>query len=176
MSEWRPQMTLRTVQHHGRPDTSVDISETLPHDVARGQWRATTAARRLSPQVFSNTRIVNEGFSDGRGRSIALVDLSTQLTVAAIAFHIDRRRNVGIVLRAVALPLDEKWQDAGHLAVAVLLSYLHELSRRLKYGGAVAFEPPTRAAAVAAQTYYGFRRAPGPSGRRSSGPWLIRDG
>jgi hypothetical protein len=175
VTNWKPSISTSQQRRGGVTETVIKVDQVIPDESdGRARWRVTTGPLRLQPSVFDNTAIINTCFSGGRGRAIACIDVRTQLTIAAVAFHIDKRQAAGVQLRRIALPNDATRVDVAHGCVRILKEFLHHLSRELGFGGAVGYRPTSDADKRRAMILYGFRPASSPKGEKPSKIYLVQ--
>jgi len=170
----RQAIAVRTIRRRGVQTTTVSIDHVIPDSAGppRARWRVTSGPARLPGSEFESAAEVNARFTEGR--AIACVDIASNATVAAIAYHIDHRKTNPVLLTDVAIRPDASWREIGHGAVPILKAYLHELSVKLGRDGAVGFFPPTARVAEGYIDRYGFTRAAVPSPWRRYGSIYLK--
>jgi hypothetical protein len=101
------------------------------------------------------------------------VDLETDTTTAAVAYHLDDGATLPILLTDVATRTDPDWIVPSQGCVPILKTYLHELGSKLGRPTDVAYFAATEDVADTYVRRYGFRRAPVPSAWKASGPYYL---
>jgi len=164
---------VRTRRRANGVETVVTIDHRIPGSPmsAAARWRISTAPARLPASEFDNAGAINRRFSEGR--AIRCVDLQTDTTTAAVAFHVDASVALPILLTDVATRTDPDWLETGQGCVPILKTYLHELGSKLGRPTDVAYFAATEVVADAYARRYGFRRAPVPSAWKASGPYYL---
>ena len=169
----RSAIRVRTRRRANGVETVVTIDHRIPGSPmsAAARWRISTAPARLPASEFENAAAVNRRF--GEGRAIRCVDLETDTTTAAVAYHLDDNAALPILLTDVATRTDPDWMATSQGCVPILKTYLHELGSRLGRPADVAYFAATENVAATYARRYGFRRAPVPSAWKASGPYFL---
>jgi L-amino acid N-acyltransferase YncA len=139
-------------------ETTVKIDHRIPESAAgrSARWRISTSPSHLPVGAFENAARVNTRSAEGR--AITCIDVITNATVAAVAYHIDTARRP-VLLQAAAVRSDPSMTDQSNGCVLILKSYLHEIARKLGRHGVVAHITSTRAEERNYIDRFGFRPA-----------------
>jgi hypothetical protein len=169
----RSAIRVRTRRRANGVETVVTIDHRIPGSPmsAAARWRISTAPARLPASEFDKAAAINRRFSEGR--ALRCVDLETDTTAAAVAYHLDDTATLPILLTAVATRSDPDWMETSQGCVPILKTYLHELGSKLGRPTDVAYFAPTESIADTYSRRYGFRRAPVPSAWKASGPYYL---
>jgi hypothetical protein len=107
---------------------------TIEHDIGGG-WSVTTADRYLRPSQFhENVRSTLLRAEGELGRRLFFFDDVRDEVLAALSYHVDKRRKVPVVLTALGLRTDDAspdHRDCSRGAASVLLTYVHEIARQV---------------------------------------------
>lgn len=154
----REAVVVRTRRTKMGTETTVTIDHRIPESASgrRARWRISTRAVHLPVSAFENATRVNTRSAEGR--AITCIDMTTNATVAAVAYHIDTARRP-VLLQAAALRSDPSMTDQSNGCVLILKSYLHEIARKLGRHGVVAHITSTRAEERKYVDRFGFRPA-----------------
>ncbi len=127
-----------TTMPSGNTDVRVEhVFPKPPMRVEQGWWRVTSAQMRLLSDLFEPTSavaLVNRlSAQKDRVRVLHAVRVNSGSRVesedvyASVAFHIDERHTVPVVLRAVALRSDDDARHESVMLAAVLLEHLRAI-------------------------------------------------
>ncbi len=149
--------------------TTVTVDHRIPASASEraARWRISTLPLRLPSTHFESAAEVNARSADGR--AIACIDLETNTTTAAVAYHLDEGKSLPVLLVAMATRIDDPWVEVSRGCVPILKAYLHEVSRKLGRRGALGVFVASARTVVLYERAFGFRRAAVPAAwRRSS--------
>lgn len=149
------------------PRTTITIAHRIPSPGPgrRVRWLITTEPGRLPAREFDSAAAINER----AGRAIRCVDVATNTTVAAIAYHVDEGHALPLLITAIATRTDPDWAETSHGAVLIIKAYLHQAGAMLGRPGEVGCFPGSQARAAEYTGRYGFKRASVPAAWRASG-------
>lgn len=160
---------VRTRRTAAGAHTTVTIDHRIPASATEraARWRITTFPARLPATLFENAAEVNARFAEGR--AIACIDLETNTTTAAVAYHLDEGKSLPVLLVAVATRTDDHWVEVSRGCVPILKAYLHEVSWKVGRRGAVGVFVASARTIALYEPAFGFRQAAVPAAwRRSS--------
>jgi hypothetical protein len=112
--------------------TCVEVDVVRPHlrISGRPRYRFTTEKQVLDPAGFPDTNLRGNIAHDAnkeRRRALFCVDQRTDLTLAALSFHVDHHRSVPLIVTDLAVREDE-CNALGLFAMAMLLDVLQDVA------------------------------------------------
>jgi hypothetical protein len=112
--------------------TCVEVDAVRPHLRLSGKprYRFTTEKQFLDPAGFPDIGLRGNIAHDAnkeRRRALFCGDLRTDLTLAAMSFHVDRHRSVPLIITDLAVREDE-YNALGLFAMAMLLDILQDVA------------------------------------------------
>jgi hypothetical protein len=177
----RPPKSLNLPSHvhtSARGDrTVVSIDHRIPRAAASSEgWRITTQNQFLPSAHFGRkAREVINGADAAKGRRLYCIDLARCEVVAAMSYHIDKRRRIPVMLTAIGLRQDAdaspEFYDCSRGAAVLLKQYVHEIAVQVGRGGFVDIDAAD-VQAIRDLSALGFQRAPQVPGLRPSGTHL----
>jgi hypothetical protein len=157
--------------------TIVAIDHLIPSSgtVADG-WRVTTRKLYLPTSHFDRrVRATINQASLERGRRIFCIDRESGEAIAALSYHIDKRKRMPVMLTALAMRIDatpaRQLYDQSRGAAFLLTQYVHEIASQAGRPGAVHIDADNLDA-IRDLNDLGFQRAPDVPGLRVSGTHL----
>jgi len=157
-----------------RDSSRVSIDHRIPSHESSGRvgWRITTRKQFLPRAHFdADVRARVNSASIERGRRLFCIDVEQGEVVAAIAYHVDDKPHLPLLLTAIALRTDADASadlfGRSRGAAYILKQYAHEIARQLERGDFVDID--AQPAAEADLRDLGFRKAPRVRGMRVSG-------
>jgi hypothetical protein len=165
-----------TVEEKGDGMTVVKIDHRLSCELpthAAG-WHISTRRTFLPRSHFTSyaTAKVNHAAGSGRGRALYCHDPLSREVTAALAYHLDSRPQMPVLITALAFRDDTEGSAVARertvAAGLVLKHHLHAIAEEVGRGGHVDIDLPDRDDQLEIARAYGFKTAPKVPGFRPS--------
>jgi hypothetical protein len=153
------------VQQRSPRQTVVSIDHRLAYRVADYPgWKISTHKTLLPRSQFSSYSTAQIKGASGRGRAIYCLDLLLDEIVAAVAYHIDERPHMPLLITGIGFrndrALDQLRREHSLAGALVLKHHVHAIATKTGRGGYVDVDLPRNDDLLDLAADLGFKPAP----------------